>query len=300
MAEKNDNINKLGKDLDKVIKDMKKTGEQFTKANAEKRPELLTKLKDLTREKNAVKGQLATAISDAEKDPMLNISENKMPKLTELVPIIESAEDADADIEKALKAGMADFKAAFNSLEDAAKEDVAKVDENAIRENLRMREEKGQINESGVLLAVSIIAAAPKALEIFAKAMSKVVKVFKTKVMGQPDVEDPEWIKGILDIAHKWHKGYIKMIKWCLWATGSFRSIGVEKDSPEADKIAEQLYYAIVLGLLLASGAGGIKAAMEGHKAAAMAEGALTAIKSAEMVEFLAGVGITGLAKGKV
>jgi len=85
MAEKNDNINKLGKDLDKVIKDMKKAGEQFTKASAEKRPELLTKLKDLTREKNAVKGQLATAISDAEKDPMLNISEG-MPKLTELVP----------------------------------------------------------------------------------------------------------------------------------------------------------------------------------------------------------------------
>lgn len=299
MAEKKETINKLGKDLDKIIKDMKKASEDYAKADGEKRPELLTKLKDLTREKAVAKDKLAHAIADAEKDPMLNISEG-MPKLASLIPIIESAEDADADIEKALKAGLGDFKSAFNSLEDKAKEDVAQVDENAIRENLRIREEKGQLNEAVAVTIISIIAAAPKALEILAKAMSKLIKVFKTKVMGQEDVNDPEWIKGVLEFAHKWHEGYIKAIKWMLWALGILKKAGLEKDSPEAEKAAEVVYYVIVVGLMIASGATAFSALEKGNTAYAGLEGALAAIKSAEVIEFLGAMGIKGVTGGAV
>lgn len=300
MAEKKETINKLGKDLDKVIKDMKKASEDYAKADSEKRSELLTKLKDLTREKAAAKDKLAQAIADAEKDPMLNISEG-MPKLASLIPIVESAEDADADIEKALKAGLNDFKAAFNSLEDEAKEDVAQVDENVIRENLRIHEEKGELNEEiGTLLIISIIAAAPKALEIIAKAMGKLIKVFKTKVKGQEDADDPAFIKGVLDFAHKWHKGYIQMIKWLLWATGILAKAKLKKDDPGAKKAAEVIYYVIVFGLMMASGAGAVGAAAKGHASMAAGEGALAAIKTAEVIEFLGALGISGVSKGSV
>lgn len=298
MAEKKETINKLGKDLDKIIKDMKKASEDYAKADSEKRPELLTKLKDLTREKAAAKDKLAHAIADAEKDPMLNISEG-MPKLASLIPIVESAEDADADIEKALKAGLNDLKAAFNSLEDEAKEDVAQVDENMIRENLRLREEKGQLNEEvTTLFIISVIAAAPKALEILAKGLGKLIKVFKTKVMGQEDVDDPEFIKGVIDFAHKWHKGYIKMIKWFLWLTGVLKKAGLKKDDKGAEKAAEVVYYVIVFGLMIASGAGAVGAAAKGHQGFAAMEGALAAIKSAEVIEFLGALGIKGVTGG--
>jgi len=298
MAEKKETINKLGKDLDKIIKDMKKASEDYAKADGEKRPELLIKLKDLTREKAAAKDKLAHAIADAEKDPMLNISEG-MPKLASLIPIIESAEDADADIEKALKAGLNDFKAAFNSLEDEAKEDVAQVDESVIEENLR--EKKGELNEAvGPLFIISIIAAAPKALEIIAKAMGKLIKVFKTKVKGQEDADDPAFIKGVLDFAHKWHKGYVKMIKWMLWATGILAKAKLKKDDPGAQKAAEVIYYVIVFGLMMASGAAAVGAAAKGHASMAAGEGALAAIKSAEVIEFLGALGISGVSKGSV
>ena len=232
-------------------------------------------------------------------------SRNKMStiKLSAIARSVinESAEDANADIEKALKAGLGDFKSAFNSLEDEAKEDVAQVDENVIRENLRIHEEKGELNEEiGTLFIISVIAAAPKALEIIAKGMSKLIKVFKTKVMGQEDVSDPEWIKGVIEFAHKWHKGYIKMIKWMLWMTGILAKAKLKKDDPEAEKAAEVIYYVIVVGLLMASGAGAIKAAMKGAKGFAAAEGALAAIKSAEVIEFLGAMGISGVTKGAV
>ena len=298
MAEKKETINKLGKDLDKVIKDMKKASEDYAKADSEKRSELLTKLKDLTREKAAAKDKLAHAIADAEKDPMLNISEG-MPKLASLIPIVESAEDADADIEKALKAGLNDFKAAFNSLEDEAKEDVAQVDESVIEENLRER--RGELNEAvSPLLIISIIAAAPKALEIIAKAMGKLIKVFKTKVKGQEDADDPAFIKGVLDFAHKWHKNYIQMIKWMLWATGILAKAKLKKDDPGAKKAAEVIYYVIVFGLMMASGAAAVGAAAKGHASMAAGEGALAAIKSAEVIEFLGALGISGVSKGSV
>ena len=298
MAEKKETINKLGKDLDKIIKDMKKASEDYAKADGEKRPELLTKLKDLTREKAVAKDKLAHAIADAEKDPMLNISEG-IPKLASLIPITESAEDADADIERALKAGLGDFKAAFNSLEDEAKEDVAQVDENVIKENLRKK--KGELNEAvGPLFIISIIAAAPKIIEILAKGLGKLIKVFKTKVKGQEDVDDPAFIKGVIDFAHKWHKGYVKMIKWMLWATGILAKAKLKKDDPGAEKAAEVIYYVIVFGLMIASGAGAVSAAAKGHQGFAAMEGALAAVKSAEVAEFLGLMGIKGVTGGAV
>jgi Asp-tRNA(Asn)/Glu-tRNA(Gln) amidotransferase C subunit len=127
MAEKKETINKLGKDLDKIIKDMKKASEDYAKADGEKRPELLTKLKDLTREKAAAKDKLAHAIADAEKDPMLNITEDKMPKLSDLMTeafltiLIENvASDAAKAGKATIKLGQ-DLKAAGS---DASDEEV--------------------------------------------------------------------------------------------------------------------------------------------------------------------------------
>ena len=88
------------------------------------------------------------------------------------------------------------------------------------------------------------------------KALSKLIKVFK-KVMGKGEgKDDPEGTAAkIIEFTHKWHKSYIKALRWILKVTGVFKKAKITSDANQM-KAASMLYYTIIAGLAVYSGGG--------------------------------------------
>jgi len=310
----NKSVNKIGKDFDKVVADMAKMAKDYAKASGDKKQDLLKKLKDLTSKKKDLKSQLERAVMDAEKSVALQIDERYMKiALTSMIgrlveqemsALYEEDDDAEVkDLEKAMGDGFKGLESALSSMEDEAKADVEQVDESVIKRHLN---EMGELNEELTTVAIlGIILAAPKVVELLTKGLSKLIRVVK-KVMGKGDgKEDPEGTAAkIIEFTHKWHKSYIKALRWILKVTGVFKKAGITNDANQM-KAATMLYYTIIAGLAVYSGVGAVSAfksamASAGSSAGGFSlsalEAGMAAIKTGEVAEFLGELGLAGTA----
>jgi hypothetical protein len=216
----------------------------------------------------------------------------------------ETIDDQEAkELEKAMGQGFKDLESALSSMEDEAKADVEQVDESILEGRL---DEKGQLKEELTTVAIiGILLAAPKLVELMAKGLSKLIKVFK-KVMGKGEgKDDPEGTAAkIIEFTHKWHKSYIKALRWILKVTGVFKKAKITSDANQM-KAASMLYYTIIAGLAVYSGVGAISAFKSGMASAGSGAGGfslsaleagMAAIKTGEVSSFLGELGLSGTA----
>ena len=76
----NKKVNKVGKEFDKVVDEMKKLAPKFAKADGAERDKILKKLKELTAKKKDLKAEIERSVMDAEKDIDLQIEIKSMIK----------------------------------------------------------------------------------------------------------------------------------------------------------------------------------------------------------------------------
>ena len=74
---KNRSLNKIGKEFDKLVVDMKKLAGEYTKANGSKKQQLVAKLKQLTKKKKQLRSEMESAVNAADKDVELQVDEMK-------------------------------------------------------------------------------------------------------------------------------------------------------------------------------------------------------------------------------
>jgi hypothetical protein len=137
-------------------------------------------------------------------------------------------------------------------------------------------------------------------VELFVKGIGKLVAVWKKLIKpGQAKGQEEEFAHNIIEFTHKWHKAYVKGLKFILKISGIFKKAGIEGDAAQ-DKAAEMLYYTIIAGLAVYSGIGAIgafKGAMTGAAhggsfSIAAFEAAMASIKTSEVTSFLGKVGL--------
>jgi len=144
--------------------------------------------------------------------------------------------------------------------------------------------------DEGALVAASAILAAPQVLEIVGETINWIVPTIK-RYMGKTDVSDStafgnkllEWSKSL-------HHKYLIPIRYVV------KRLFPDKDDEWNKKVANRLFHLIVAAFLVSAGleaASALAAASAGAGTSAIVmgtiESALTAIKSNEIWEFLAG-----------
>ncbi len=72
---KNRSLNKIGKEFDELIADMKKTAAEWAKASGSKKDSLLRKLKQMTKEKKELQAEMERVVMDIDKDVTLQVDE---------------------------------------------------------------------------------------------------------------------------------------------------------------------------------------------------------------------------------
>ena len=72
---KNRSLNKIGKEFDKLVADMKKMAGDYAKASGSKKQQLVNKLKDMTKKKKQLQAEMESAVNAADKDVELQIDE---------------------------------------------------------------------------------------------------------------------------------------------------------------------------------------------------------------------------------
>ena len=77
---KNRSLNKIGKEFDKLVVDMKKMAGEYATASGSKKQNILSKLKQLTKKKKQLQSEMDSAVKAADKDVDLQIDE-----MTELI-----------------------------------------------------------------------------------------------------------------------------------------------------------------------------------------------------------------------
>lgn len=97
----NKKVNKVGKDFDKVVDEMKKLAPKFAKADGAEKDKILKKLKELTAKKKDLKAEIERTVMDAEKDVDLQIEIKQMIKSV----LAESLNEARSNIMTSWKTG---------------------------------------------------------------------------------------------------------------------------------------------------------------------------------------------------
>ena len=72
---KNRSLNKIGKEFDKLVIDMKKMANEYAKADGAKKQQLVSKLKQMTKKKKQLQSEMESAVNAADKDVELQIDE---------------------------------------------------------------------------------------------------------------------------------------------------------------------------------------------------------------------------------
>jgi hypothetical protein len=202
--------------------------------------------------------------------------------------LIKEAEDKAqiSALDQAMGAGFNVMGSELKAKEDELKADVQQAD-------VKVTEAIGAVAVIGMLLA------APKVVELVVKGFSKVVavfkKLFKPKSATTPE-QQSEMAAKIVEFTHKWHKSYIKGLKWIFKVSGLFAKAGIKDDAAQT-KAAELIYYTIIAGLALYSGIGAFSAfksaaAGQGGVALGSLETAMATVKSGEVMEFLGKLGL--------
>ena len=213
-------------------------------------------------------------------------------KLKSIVKQIVSEAEKAAQ-EDALSAAMGqafkNLESEFESHEDEIKKDVEDADI--------------KITEAiGVLAVLGFVLAAPKVLELITKALSGLVGVFKKsfrKGQAKTEEEQSKTAAIILNFSHKWHKAYIKGLKWIFKMSGLYVKAGI-KDEASQMKAAELVYYIIIAALAVYSGVGAFSAfksavtagANVGNVSLGALETAMASVKSGEVASFIAELGL--------
>jgi hypothetical protein len=195
-------------------------------------------------------------------------------------------DDEQAQLEKEMGAALSAFKSQVQSA-DQIEEARRQVNE----ANIKLNEALGAVAIIGAILA------APKVVEIITKGISKLIKAFKKLVgmkVATTDEQRADAAKRIIDFTHKWHKAYIKLIKFLLARTGILEKAGIKSPADQM-KAAEVVYYTIVASLAIYSGVGAISAfktavstsASGGEFALGTFEAVMASVKTAEVKEFM-------------
>lgn len=209
-------------------------------------------------------------------------------KLQKILKEVEDKVEVDA-LDRAMGAAFQAMGAEFKNKEGEIKQDVSQSD--------------AQINESlGAVAIIGFILALPKLIEVFTKSIGGLVNTFKKFFKPGAAKNDQEGTAAkIIEITRKWHKAYIKGVKWILKVSGVFKKAGITDDEAQM-KAAEVVYYTIVAGLAVYSGIGSITA----FKSAIAAKGtsgtvgfslsafeaAMATIKTTEVRDFLLKMGL--------
>lgn len=148
--------------------------------------------------------------------------------------------------------------------------DLAKVIDNKFNKSEGKR---GKINEVDAVFFVGLALALPKLAEIAADITDKLSK----KLGGGDKTKIGVFLR---KNAHKLHHTYIQIVKLALFSIPSFRNA----DKETRQKVAEVVFTLIIAGLAVYSGYGAVKA---GVSTLGALEGAMAAIKSGEVIQFL-------------
>jgi len=216
-----------------------------------------------------------------------------MNNTTQLKRIVERIlrEEEDKKQIAAMDAAMANTFKTLGTEFEANKEEIQQD----------VADSEAELNEAlGVLAVIGIILAAPKVVELFVKVIGKLVAVWKKLVKpGQAKGQEEEFASNIIEFTHKWHKMYIKGLKWILQLSGIFKKAGI-KEGVAQDKASEAIYYTIIALLAVYSGVGAIGAfkgavtgaAHGGGFSIAALEAAMAGIKTQEVVAFAGKLGL--------
>jgi hypothetical protein len=186
------------------------------------------------------------------------------------------------DFESVLKSMVGDMKSKTSDLEKLQNDkeqiktalrkapDLAKVVEGKLK---RSESKKKNINEVDTVFFIGLALALPKIAEITATLIEKLVK----KLGGGDKSKIAEFLR---TSAEKMHHVYVKIVRVALLVVPSFRSADVKTQ----EKVAEIVFTLIIAGLAVYSGYNAVKA---GISTLGALEGAIAAIKSGEVVQFL-------------
>lgn len=207
-------------------------------------------------------------------------------KLTTIAKQILREEDSKIvdELSAAMERSFKELGSEFESNKEEIQKDVNSV-ETPVKESI------------GAVAILGMILAAPKLVEILVTATSKLVSVFKqlfTKKSAKTPEQQSQIATNIIEFTHKWHKSYIKGLKWILKVSGIFKKANVTSESEQL-KQAEVIYYIIIAGLAVYSGISAIsafktafsQAGNVSHFSIGSLETAMSSIKSQEVLEFL-------------
>lgn len=209
-------------------------------------------------------------------------------KLQKLLKEVEDKVEIDA-LSQAMGDAFKTLGSEFQSKEKEIKKDVEQSD--------------AKLDEAlGAVAIVGMILAMPKVVELFVKGLSKLVSVFKKLVKPGEGKEDQEDMAAkIIEFTHKWHKAYIKGVKWILKLSGVYAKAGITDEASQL-KAAEVVYYTIIAALAVYSGVGAVgafKSALSGPASSAAGnfslgalETAMASIKSGEVAHFIGKLGL--------
>ncbi len=148
-------------------------------------------------------------------------------------------------------------------------------------QELEKSTEGEQATNEGILTIASIAIALPAIIGLIARA-GKAVGAMINKVIGKKPTDkeaEDAWFAKLGKIADDLHHLYLVPIEKVV---GKF-----VKDHDKAKKISNVIFHVIVGAFLIASGATAVKALQSKNISLATLEGALTAIKSGEVSQFI-------------
>jgi len=140
---------------------------------------------------------------------------------------------------------------------------------------------KSKPTNEGFLTIASVAIALPAILGLIAR-LGKAAGTMANKILGKKPSEKGEyekWMNKLGNIADELHHLYLIPIE----------SIVKKfiKDPDKAKKISQKIFYVIIATFLIASGVTAVQALQAKNLSLASLEGALSAIKSGEIIEFL-------------
>jgi len=206
----------------------------------------------------------------------------KLAPIAKSVILEYESEEIAADLEKEMGAALAKLTASAKTIKPEDKIEVPELTE-----------------VLDPVTLIGLVLAAPKMVEMLAKAFNTVSKKLNKYFKKGPQPQDDETgiAKNIIEFTHKWHSAYIKVLQFALEMFGVFAKAKIT-NTEDKKKATEMLYYTIIAALAFYSGVSSAvafkKALMAQDIAAASSnfslaslETAMTKVKSGEVKEFM-------------
>jgi len=146
-------------------------------------------------------------------------------------------------------------------------------------------EESEELDEAAIVVGAGLALALPQILEIIGKVINWAGAKVK-KIIGKSGETDETKIGNtIIHFSHVLHKIYLKPIAFSVKAISKKFELNLSSD--QIMKISDLIFHTIVAGFLVYSGVSALKAVATGSLKLATLEGAMAAVKSQELREFI-------------